>query len=72
MGKLRGLIAYLLPLLLVPLGTLGAASLYVALDGLGRAGGVAEMRTGMPGLGGPPPPRSRSRWSCPRRRWSPR
>ena len=35
-GKLRGLIAYLLPMLLVPVGTLAAAGLYVALDGFGN------------------------------------
>lgn len=46
LGKLRGLIAYLVPLLLVPLGTLGAAGLYVAVGGLGRAGGVFETRGG--------------------------
>lgn len=39
-GKLRGLVAYLLPLLMVPLGTLLIAGLYVLLDGFGRAGGV--------------------------------
>ncbi|MCA9297591.1 MAG: ABC transporter permease subunit, partial [Phycisphaerales bacterium] len=39
-GKMRGLIAYLLPLLAVPMGTLLLASLYVLLDGLGREGGV--------------------------------
>lgn len=39
-GKLRGLIAYLLPMLAVPLGTLAAAGLYVLADGLGREGGV--------------------------------
>lgn len=44
MGKLRGLIAYLVPLLLVPLGTLAIASAYVAAGGLGRAGGVLETR----------------------------
>lgn len=38
-GKLRGLIAYMLPMLCVPLGTLLAAGGYVLLDGLG-AGGV--------------------------------
>lgn len=52
LGKLRGLIAYLVPLLLVPLGTLAAASLYVGFDGLGRAGGVMETRGGTIG-GGP-------------------
>jgi len=35
MGKLRGLIAYLLPMLAVPLGTMAAAGAYVASDGLG-------------------------------------
>lgn len=39
-GKLRGLVAYLLPMLAVPLGTLAMAGLYVAAGGLGRAGGV--------------------------------
>jgi len=40
-GKLRGLIAYLLPLLAVPLGTLGIAGAYVLAGGFGRSGGVA-------------------------------
>jgi ABC-type transport system involved in multi-copper enzyme maturation permease subunit len=39
-GKLRGLIAYLLPMLAVPLGTLAVAGLYVLTGGLGREGGV--------------------------------
>jgi ABC-type transport system involved in multi-copper enzyme maturation permease subunit len=39
-GKLRGLIAYLLPMLGVPLGTLAIAGGYVALGGLERTGGV--------------------------------
>lgn len=39
-GKLRGLIGYLVPLLAVPLGTLGAAGLYVLVGGFGRNGGV--------------------------------
>lgn len=39
-GKMRGLIAYLLPLLAVPLGTLALASLYVLFGGFGRQGGV--------------------------------
>jgi ABC-type transport system involved in multi-copper enzyme maturation permease subunit len=38
-GKMRGLIAYLLPLLAVPIGTLIMAGGYVLTDGLG-AGGV--------------------------------
>ncbi len=39
-GKLRGLIAYLLPLLAIPLGTLLLAGLYTAAGGLSRSGGV--------------------------------
>ena len=39
-GKLRGLIAYLLPMLAVPIGTLLFAGLYVLTGGLGRQGGV--------------------------------
>jgi ABC-type transport system involved in multi-copper enzyme maturation permease subunit len=39
-GKLRGLVAYLLPLLAVPIGTLLLAGLYVACGGFSRAGGV--------------------------------
>ncbi|MCW5776781.1 MAG: ABC transporter permease subunit [Phycisphaeraceae bacterium] len=41
-GKLRGLIAYLLPLMAVPLGTLALAGIYALTGGLGRAGGVTE------------------------------
>jgi ABC-type Na+ efflux pump permease subunit len=37
-GKLRGLIAYLLPLLAVPIGTLLLAGLYVVADGFGGRG----------------------------------
>lgn len=40
MGKLRGLIAYILPLLSVPVGTLAIAGIYVLFDGFGRVGGV--------------------------------
>lgn len=36
-GKLRGLVAYLLPLLAIPIGTLTLAGLYVLLDGLGKS-----------------------------------
>lgn len=39
-GKLRGLIAYLLPMLAVPTGTLAVAGLYVLFEGFGRSGGV--------------------------------
>ncbi len=35
-GKLRGLIAYLLPLVSVPLGTVAMASIYVLTNGFGR------------------------------------
>lgn len=47
-GKLRGLIAYLLPLLAVPLGTLALAGLYTLAGGLGRQGGVI-IKTVLPG-----------------------
>ncbi|MBL8764586.1 MAG: ABC transporter permease subunit [Phycisphaerae bacterium] len=40
-GKLRGMMAYLLPMLAVPLGTMAAAGLYVLAEGLGRADGVS-------------------------------
>lgn len=36
-GKMRGLIAYLLPLLAVPLATLALTAIYVLTDGLGAA-----------------------------------
>jgi ABC-type transport system involved in multi-copper enzyme maturation permease subunit len=39
-GKMRGLIAYLLPLLAVPIATLALAGLYVLSSGLGTAGGA--------------------------------
>lgn len=39
-GKLRGLIAYLLPLLAVPLGTIALAALYALAGGLGREDGA--------------------------------
>ncbi len=44
-GKLRGLIAYLVPLLLVPLGTLAIAGAYVGLGGFSRQGGVEVSST---------------------------
>lgn len=40
MGKLRGLVAYLLPMILVPVGTLLFAGIYVLAGGFGRQGGV--------------------------------
>jgi len=39
-GKLRGLIAYLLPLMAVPLGTVAIGALYALLGGLGREDGA--------------------------------
>jgi hypothetical protein len=39
-GKLRGLIAYLLPMIAVPVGTLVIAGAYVGAGGMGRSGGV--------------------------------
>jgi len=39
-GKLRGLIAYLIPMISVPSGTVALAGLYTLADGLGRTGGV--------------------------------
>lgn len=42
-GKVRGLIAYLIPMLTVPIGTLALAGLYVLTDGLGK--GNVQVRT---------------------------
>jgi len=39
-GKLRGLIQFLLPMILVPIITMGMIALYVLLGGFGREGGV--------------------------------
>ncbi|MCB9848631.1 MAG: ABC transporter permease subunit [Phycisphaeraceae bacterium] len=39
-GKLRGLIAYLVPMIAVPAGTIALAGIYTLAGGLGRAGGV--------------------------------
>jgi len=39
-GKLRGLIQFLAPMLVVPTATLGAAAVYVLARGFGAAGGV--------------------------------
>ena len=44
-GKLRGLIAYLLPMLAVPVGTLVIAGAYVGSGGFGRTGGVTVSTT---------------------------
>ncbi|MHC4415873.1 MAG: ABC transporter permease subunit [Planctomycetota bacterium] len=45
-GKLRGLIQYLLPLMLVPVATMLIVAVYVLADGFGRSGGV--WMTGVP------------------------
>lgn len=50
-GKLRGLVAYLLPLLAVPMGTLALASLYVVTGGLGREDGAMVVMAGYGGGG---------------------
>ena len=47
-GKLRGLIMYLTPMILVPVLTMVILAVYVLADGFGRAGGV-EVTTGLPG-----------------------
>jgi len=39
-GKLRGLIQYLLPMIIVPIATLGMVAIYVLLDGFGGGPGV--------------------------------
>ncbi|MCH7547414.1 MAG: ABC transporter permease subunit [Planctomycetes bacterium] len=39
-GKLRGLVQFLVPMMLVPILTLGIVGLYIAMDGFGREGGV--------------------------------
>lgn len=44
-GKLRGVISYLMPLLLVPLGTVVLVGLYMLAGGLGRAGGITTTST---------------------------
>jgi len=51
-GKMRGLVAYLLPMLAVPLGTIALAAVYVLAGGFGREGGVTL--TTAPGPGVPP------------------
>lgn len=45
-GKLRGLIAYLLPLLLVPILTTAVAGLYAVTDGLGSGRGTTRAAGG--------------------------
>jgi len=53
-GKLQGMIAYLLPMIIVPVTTLGLAGFYVAIGGIGQ-GAVTELTvaiTGRTGGGG--------------------
>ncbi len=47
MGKLRGLVAYLVPMIMVPVGTLLLAGGYVLLGGFGREGGVIVPSSGV-------------------------
>ncbi|MFG0305487.1 MAG: ABC transporter permease [Phycisphaerales bacterium JB040] len=47
-GKLRGLVAYLLPMIAVPVFTIGLAGLYALTDGLQRTGGIG-VTTATPG-----------------------
>lgn len=54
-GKLRGLIAYLLPLLAVPLGTLALAGLFVLVGGLGSEAPVVVTKA-LPRSAAPPIP----------------
>jgi ABC-type transport system involved in multi-copper enzyme maturation permease subunit len=39
-GKLRGLIQFLVPMMLVPIATMGILAIYMLFDGFGREGGV--------------------------------
>ena len=55
-GKLRGLMAYLLPMLAVPLGTLALTSVYVLTGGLGREDGVMVRMAALGSSAGAPPP----------------
>ncbi len=50
-GKLRGLIMYLTPMILVPVLTIAILAVYVLADGFGRAGGVA-VTSPLPGTTG--------------------
>lgn len=50
-GKLRGLVAYLLPMLAVPIGTLAVAGLYAFVVGL-----IGDPRGSVGGMGGPAVP----------------
>src|SRR5690606_1364784 len=44
-GKLRGLIQFLVPMMLVPIATLAILSIYILGNGFGRAGGVMTTAT---------------------------
>ncbi len=53
-GKLRGLIAYILPMVAVPCGLLAITGVYVLLDGVGRAGGINDVPRSLGGMGSKP------------------
>lgn len=42
-GKMRGLVQYLVPMMLVPIGTVAILSIYVLFNGFGNAAGVTMM-----------------------------
>ncbi len=44
-GKLRGVVAFLLPMLAVPIATAALCAIYIMFDGLGRTGGVTYVAT---------------------------
>jgi ABC-2 type transport system permease protein len=53
-GKMRGLVAYLLPMLAVPMGTIALTAIYVLTGGLGREdGAMVPMNVVGAGGGGP-------------------
>ncbi|MCC6426823.1 MAG: ABC transporter permease subunit [Phycisphaerales bacterium] len=53
-GKLRGLIAYILPMIAVPCGLLAIGGIYVLADGAGREGGVYELVSNLGTVGTKP------------------
>ncbi|MHC5005018.1 MAG: hypothetical protein ACYTJ0_18065 [Planctomycetota bacterium] len=54
-GKLRGLVQYMLPMMLVPTLTMAILAVYVMADGFGRTGGVLETDPNPQGTGSFPP-----------------
>jgi len=49
-GKLRGLVSYLLPLIAVPIATVGLPGLYALLGGLGKAGRARVQESTLSGV----------------------